>query len=338
MYRPAASASSTTPDGSAGQGASPDRAICENLADVPETMSAVSTPGRPDRVTLTAFWTLIAIGGVNFVAVRFSNRELDAVFGAGVRFAAAASLLIGWIVVRRVPWPSGRGLAAAIVYGVLAFGISYALAYWALQELSAGIGAVVFGATPLLTLLLAVVHRIESLTRRGIVGSVMALVGIVVLASPSSGDAVPLLPLLAMLGAAVGAAEAGVILKLVPSQRPVATNGVAMAIGSMALLATSALTGDQWIVPEEPETWLALIYLIVPGSIGLFALFLFTLARWTASAVSYSTALFPVVAMLAGWAIAGEAITVSGALGGLIVIAGVYVGALRPPPQRDPAA
>ena len=298
----------------------------------------MSAPGRPDRVTLAAFWTLVAIGGVNFAAVRFSNRELDAVFGAGIRFAAAALLLVGWVVVRRVPWPTGRGLTAALIYGVLAFGVSYALAYWALQELSAGIGAVVFGATPLLTLLLAVVHRIESLTRRGIVGSVVALIGIVVLASPSSGESVPVLPLLAMLGAAVGAAEAGVILKLVPAQRPVATNAVAMAIGAVVLLATSAVIGNRWIVPGEPETWLALVYLVVPGSVGLFALYLFTLARWTASAVSYMAALFPVVAMLAGWLLADEAITVSGAFGGLIVIAGIYIGALRPPPVQGAEA
>jgi drug/metabolite transporter (DMT)-like permease len=286
-------------------------------------------------VTLAAFWTLVAIGGVNFVAVRFSNRELDAVFGAGVRFSVAATLLIGWVLVRRVPWPSGRGLVAAAIYGVLSFGVSYALAYWALQELSAGIGAVVFGATPLLTLLLAVAHRLESLTRRGILGSLVALVGIVVLASPSSGSSVPALPLLAMLGAAVGAAEAGVILKLVPAQRPVATNAVAMAIGAVVLMITSAVIGEQWVIPDEPETWVALVYLIVPGSVGLFALFLFTLARWTASAVSYMTALFPVIAVLAGWLLADEAITVSGALGGLIVIVGVYLGALRPPPVRE---
>ena len=69
---------------------------------------------------------LILIGGFNFVAVRFSNRELAPLFGAGVRFAFAAVLLIAMVAVRRVAFPRGRALLATVAYGVLTFTVTSA--------------------------------------------------------------------------------------------------------------------------------------------------------------------------------------------------------------------
>ena len=46
----------------------------------------------PDRLALGAFAGAVVIGGSNFVAVRFSNRELDPLWGAGLRFALAAAV------------------------------------------------------------------------------------------------------------------------------------------------------------------------------------------------------------------------------------------------------
>lgn len=284
----------------------------------------------PDRTTLAAFSAAVLIGGVNFVAVRYSNREMEPLFGAGVRFSIAAMLFLGFMALRRVGLPRGRQLAVAAAYGVLAFTVTYAAAYWALQELSAGVAAVVFGSTPLVTILLAAIHRLERISRRGLIGALVAVVGIVVLANPG-GSSVPLLRLGAVLVASVAAAEASVIVKMVPPTHQVATNATAMTIGATLLLALSALSNEAWIIPNESETWVALSYLAVLGSVGLFALILFTLGRWTVSAVAYMTPLFPVVAMIAGALIAGEEITATGAIGGAIVIAGVYIGVLWRP-------
>jgi drug/metabolite transporter (DMT)-like permease len=227
------------------------------------------------------------------------------------------------------------------VYGLLNFTIFYALAYWALLELSAGVAAVVLAATPLLTLLLVPLHGLETFRLRGLVGSVIVIGGIALLANAPADARVPLLPLLAMLGAALAAAESTIVIKRFPPTHPVATNATAMGIGALVLLAVSLLIGESWLMPREGATWLALVYIVVIGSVGLFGLFLFTLARWTASAVAYSVALMPIVAMIGGAVVAGEAITLNGVIGGIVVIVGVYVGALsriRPPVAPSPTA
>lgn len=302
--------------------------------------SAANTSGGPDRLTLAAFGAASLIGGMNFVAVRFSNRELPPYFGAGARFAAAALILLIVLRVRRIPLPKGRDLAVALTYGILSFTVVYALAYWSLQpgKLSAGVAAVVFASTPLLTLLLVPLHGIEPVRLRGIIGAVTAIAGIAILANAPGDAAAPVIPLVALLVASLAAAEAGVLLKKYPPVNSMATNAAGMTLGAGLLLVLSFAAGEAWSLPEQSTTWIAVSYLAVLGSVGLFGLFLFALSRWTASAVAYMTAIFPVVAMIGGAVVAGEEITVNGVVGGAVVLVGLYIGALmRRTPGRPSA-
>jgi drug/metabolite transporter (DMT)-like permease len=72
------------------------------------------------------------------------------------------------------------------------------------------------------------------------------------------------------------------------------------------------------------------------GSVVMFALFVFTLQRWTASAVSYVTLLMPLVTVALAAVLTQERITPSFVLGGAVILAGVYVGAfLKGRPARS---
>lgn len=159
-------------------------------------------------------------------------------------------------------------------------------------------------------------------------GSVITLIGIVILANPAASDRLPLLPLLAMLGSAAAAAEAGVVLKKFPAGNALSTNAVAMGIGGVMLLTISLVANEKWVVPVRTSTWVAVSYLALIGSVGLFGLFLFVLRRWSASSTSYTAALIPLVSVVAGNFIASEPITLTGVVGGAVVLIGVYVGAL----------
>jgi drug/metabolite transporter (DMT)-like permease len=81
---------------------------------------------------------------------------------------------------------------------------------------------------------------------------------------------------------------------------------------------------------ERPETWVALAYLVVVGSVVVFLLYLVVLRYWTASRASYGFVIIPVVTLVLSAWLDNEQIGVGLVLGGLLVMAGVYVGALRP--------
>ncbi|MGH9052254.1 MAG: EamA family transporter, partial [Acidimicrobiia bacterium] len=228
-------------------------------------------------MTLGAFAAVVVIGGSNFVAVRFSNQELPPFFGAGLRFAAAALLFLAIVGVRRIPLPRGQALLGTLLYGMLAFTAAYALAYWALLELPAGIAGLIMSSVPLLTFFFALIHGIESFRWRSLAGGTLAIAGITVLLSAPLTFSIPFTSVLAMVGAAACAAEAGVVIKRFPPSHPVATNGLAMAIGTAFLLFISAVNGEPWSLPDRGATWVAVAYLVLLGSVGLFALYLFVL-------------------------------------------------------------
>ena len=96
------------------------------------------------------------------------------------------------------------------------------------------------------------------------------------------------------------------------------------------LFALMPFFGESFAIPQATSTWVAQAYLITFGTVGVFALYLFVLSRWTASATSYEFVLAPVVAIaLAAW-LFDEAITVGFLIGSVLVLVGVYLGALRP--------
>ncbi|MGH2452032.1 MAG: EamA family transporter [Candidatus Limnocylindria bacterium] len=286
-----------------------------------------------DPFTLIVFLVAVVIGGSNFVAVRFSNAELAPFWGAGLRFALAATLLLAASLAFRLRLPRGRpALTGAAIYGTLGFGLFYAFMYRALVEAPAALGAVVIALVPLLTLLLAIAQGLEAFRWRGLAGALVAAVGVAVVFADQVGGAVGIGSLLALLAGALCLAESAVAAKRYPRAHPIPYNAVAMVPGAVLLLVLSAVSGEPWSLPTREATWIALAYLVLIGSTALFVAFLFVLERWTASATSYATVLFPIVAGVVGAAIAGEGVSPGLGLGGAIVIAGVYVGALAPAP------
>ena len=291
----------------------------------------VSSEGpRPDNVTLAAFAGVILLGGANSVAIRFSNVELPPFWGAAARFAAATLLMYAAMLYLRLTFPRGRALAGVVVFGILNFGLSYALIYWGLLEVQAGLAQVVIAVAPLMTFFLAIAHRQERWHIRPVLGSVLALGGIAVVFGEQVSASVPPLALLAIIAAAACASEATVLAKGLPPIHIVTLNAVAMASGTICLAALAFVAGERLLLPTRFDTWLAFWYLVLIGTVAVFVLFLLVVRRWTASGTSYAFVLTPFVTVTVGVWLAHETITWTFLVGGAIVLAGVYIGALAP--------
>jgi drug/metabolite transporter (DMT)-like permease len=281
--------------------------------------------------SLSTFAAVVVIGGANFVAVRVSNQELAPFWGAGLRFGLAALLFVVIALVLRVHWPRDRRQVALIgVYGLLSFTISYALMYWALVRVNASMAAVLLAAVPLITPLLAAIHRMERLRVRNMAGAVIALVGITIMTVGPAGLIIPIGGLAAITIAAISVSESVIIGKKVSVNHPVLTNAIGMPIGAVGLLLLSLLVGEQWVLPQEAPVIGAVIYLAVVGSVGLFIGFLMVVRVWTPSATSYAFVLFPVMTLLLEAWLLDEPLTVRSVAGAVIVMAGVWFGALAP--------
>jgi drug/metabolite transporter (DMT)-like permease len=287
-----------------------------------------------DARTWTAFAGAVLLGGSNFVAVSFSNRELPPFAGATARFAIAAFLFGVLGRLARQPWLRSRRAVAAGLYGLLGFGVAYACLYTALLKLSAGTAAVILASVPILTLLIAVLVGQEKLTARGLIGGALAIAGIAVLSGGKLGGEIPLGSLLAALGAAVSSAWATVIAKGMPDVHPLNLNAYGMAAGTLLLLACSLIAGETWVMPQQGSTIVAFAWLATIGSIGLFQCFLYVVRRWTASAAVYALTAMPVVAAGLGALLLDQPITLKLLFGGALIVFAVWVGALKADSKR----
>jgi drug/metabolite transporter (DMT)-like permease len=299
-------------------------------------MSRNSDDRRPDRATLLAFGGVVLFGGLNSIAVKQTVVELAPFWGASLRFLAAGLLLLAIVLASGRALPTGRNLASAMLYGAIAFTASFGFIYPGLREMSAGTTQVLIALTPLFTFGLAIAQRQERFRVQGLLGALIALTGVaIVVVDQLSVDVPASAILLVVLGAAC-IAESTVIGKWIPRSDPVATNGVAMLTGGAILMVLSILTSEARALPSQAVTWVALGYLVVFGSVVMFTLYLFALQRWTASAISYTTLLLPLVTLSAG-ALLGERVSPLLLAGGAVVLLGVYVGAfLRARRGRPP--
>ena len=290
----------------------------------------------PERLTLLAAAIVIVLGGGNAIGIRFLVRELEPFWGAALRFGAAAAIFLIYVAVRRLQLPRGRALLGVVLYGTLAFGGAFALGFWGLVRVEAGLAMVILSVVPLVTLFLAAAHGLERLSWRGVAGALAAVAGflIIFLLDDRPGEGISTAGVLAVLAAAVAISEAGVIIKRFPKVNPAVENGLGMAVGTAVLVVLSLLAGETWTAPSQADTIAALVYLVVAGSIVVFGLYVFILSRWSASAASYQFVLTPFITLPAAAWLLDERLTVAMFLGALAVVAGVYIGALHPKGER----
>lgn len=292
----------------------------------------ISSQSSPDRLTLIAFGIFILFGGGASIAIRYTYGELAPFWSGFLRFGAGAVIFWVLLLIRRVPFPRGRALIGAALFGFLSFGISFVLIYYGLTKTPASLFQITSAIVPILTLFLAAAHRLEPLRMRGIAGAFLALAGIAIAVSGSfsAGVEISVPHILAIIASSACFAEANIVVKLFPPSHPFSTNAVAMTVGAAIMAVASLLAGESRTLPTTTSTWLAMIFLILGATVIGFLLYLLILKRWTASGISYSFVLVPIVTVVLASILIDETITPLFLVGAAVVLLGVTIGALMP--------
>lgn len=291
-------------------------------------MTLGATP-RDDTATVPAFVALVVLIGTNLVAIRIGNRELAPLWNAGFRFIVAA--LLFWLIalVRSASRPSMPAAVGAAAYGLMSIAAFFGFVYAGLVDAPVGVATTTLALGPLITLALAASIGLERLQLRAVVGALIAFGGIAVMYVSALTGAVPISSLALLLAGAIAFAVGGIVVKRTPAIDPVVQNGIASTVGAIVLVALSVLAGERLVIPAQPETWLAFAYIVIPGTVLTFGLLLYLLHRWPASRVAYQFVLAPIVAIAVAALLLGEPINPAVLAGTALVIAGVWLGALR---------
>jgi drug/metabolite transporter (DMT)-like permease len=262
--------------------------------------------------------------------VRISYSELAPFWMGLARFGSGA--IVFWVLAlyKGLQVPKGRALVGAVLYGTLGVGISFVLMAWGLVKTSASLAAILMAMVPLVTVFLSAFQGVESITGRGLFGSLIAVTGTAITVGGVSSMDLSLPHVGAILLGTVFLAQSGVIIKRFPPNPPIMTNAVAMTVGAIILGIASLLTGEKWLIPSQLSTWTALSYLVIFVTILAFMFYLRVLNNWTASGASYGFVIIPLITVVVAAVLTEELISVNFLIGAVLVLTGVLVGALLP--------
>lgn len=224
--------------------------------------------------------------------------------------------------------PTFKDSAVIAINGFVSTGIGFALLYWGLQTVPVSLATVVISTGPLFTLVLAVLHRLETFRIQSLIGGLIAFAGLAIAINAQSGGRELIPGIIALLVGALIGAEGNIIFKIYSvNSNPVIINALSLFAGALFLGIASLFAQEAWDLPSTSAGWTALAYLIIFGSVVMFYLFVYVLTRWTASAASYSILFFPLTATVFAALLANETVTLPFIIGGAIVLVGVWVGA-----------
>jgi drug/metabolite transporter (DMT)-like permease len=251
---------------------------------------------------------------------------------AGVRALIAGALLYLWARLRdRTARPNREQWRAAVVVGVALLLGGNGLVVWSETRIASGVTALLVGIVPCCMVLLEWLRPGGTRPSRQVVlGLVLGLAGLVWLIGPDSlmgGGRPDLLGAIAVLVASLCWAAGSIYSRHAPvPASPFLFTAMQMFAGGVALLAAGVALGEPWrldVVEVSLASILALLYLIVFGSIVAYTAYVWLLRTSTPARVSTYAYVNPVVAVLLGWTFADEALTVRMLIAAAVIVSGV---------------
>ena len=278
-----------------------------------------------------ALSVVYVVWGSTYLAIAFVVEDLAPLLSASLRFAVAAALLAGFLVLRRGPRallaPRGQLLRAAGIGLLLLLGGNGLVVLAEQRDLPSGLAALLVAGVPFWVVLLRAATG-DRPAAGTVVGVLVGFAGVAVLLLPGarpegvSGLAVAMVLLSSLLWSLGSflAARGGL-----PAD-PLLTTVAQMVGGALGLGLCGLLLGES---PQPGRvgtaSWVALAYLVLFGSLAAFTAYSWLLGVAPTSQVATYAYVNPVVAVGLGALVLGERVTPVTAVGGLVTVVGVAV-------------
>jgi drug/metabolite transporter (DMT)-like permease len=303
-----------------------------------ETLAVIDERRLDLRVVL-AFFAIYFLWGATFLAIRVAVLEIPPFFTAGLRFFTAGVLLYLFMRWRGQPAPTGKQWRSLTVIALCMFVLTYGPLFWASQFVPSSVTAVIEATLPVIAMVLEVfVFRRQPFHWRMLAAVVLGFAGIALLLWKNSSQAIPLLPCLVILLGSVAWTLGAVLTRSLslPASVPL-TAGAEMMLGGAVLLGVAFFAGEMQPLPHiPPRAAVALLYLIVGGSLLAYTAYVWLLTRMPATRVASHAYVNPIVAVALGYFVAGEPITTRMLFASVLVVGSVVL-ILKPPSVTEPA-
>jgi drug/metabolite transporter (DMT)-like permease len=285
-----------------------------------------SSHPSPWRVALALALVYVS-WGTTYVATSAGVKRLPPLLFGGTRILCAGLVLLGFLALSgRGARIGGRDLVWTWIVGVCLFVGGNGLINVAQQTVPSGLAAVLVATTPLwMALLEAIWPRGYHLTGRGWLGLFLGLAGVILLmadkvSTHSNFDGAGYLLVLA--SAFSWAVGPFLHRRRHGSLSPIASAAWQMVLGGSSLVLLACCLGETQTLSADrftPASVFPFFYLLVVGSLTGFVAFIWLLQHVSPALAGSYAYVNPVVALLVGWLIADETLTLH-VIGGMVVI------------------
>ena len=291
---------------------------------------------------VAAFAAVYLIWGSTYLAIRVAIDTVPPFVMAGIRFTIAGLVLLAWSRSRGAPAPTRRNWLGALVLGVLLLTTGNGAVVWTEQRVPSGLTALLVATVPVWTVIVEWLGAGRERPRgRTVLGLLVGMLGVGLLVAPgevAGGSRVDPVGALVLMGGSISWAIGSVYSRRagLPSSPQLAT-AMEMLCGGAGLLLVGLVSGELAAFHPSAVTLrsaLAVLYLIVFGSLIAFSAFVWLLGVSTPARVSTYAYVNPVVAVLLGWALAGEPLTVRTLAAAAVIVAGVVLITSPAPSSR----
>ena len=295
------------------------------------TSARTSRAGRSSARIVLAYLAVYLIWGSTYLAILYAVETLPSFLMGGVRFLVAGAFVYAWGLRRERRHPTIAQWREASVLGALFFLGGNGAVVWAETRVPSGVASLLVATMPLWIVVLDWLRpRGSRPSANVLVGLLLGFAGLVVLlpagryANGASVD--PLGALVLVLGALSWAAGSLYAQSASLPKSLLLSSGMEMIAGGIWLTLAGLVAGEPAAV--DPSTFsvrslLALVYLIVFGSIIAFNAFTYLLENADPTRLSTYAYVNPVVAVLLGWLLAGEALTARTVTGAAVIVGAV---------------
>lgn len=284
----------------------------------------------------TRFKALVALGlvcffwGTTWIASRQGVLYMPALQMAGIRQFAGGLLYIIFFMAKGAQWPRGKQWLPILILSLLNITLTNGLTTWAVQYISAGLGAIIAATFPLWIVVIHLTISKVKLPSNAVIGLLMGFAGVCIIFYDHLKDFLnPDFRFGILLS--IGGAWSWALGTIYTKQQATAFNpyfslGLQMLISGFIL--SGIANGTGMIIPYTSipwQAWAALAYLVLIGSVLSFLAYLYALQYLPTEQLSIYAYINPIVAMILGSIWFDEKLTIFIAIGGAVILLGVHM-------------
>ncbi len=277
---------------------------------------------------------ICVLWGSTWLVIKMGLESLTPFLSAGLRFSTAALFFFIIIKIKNIKVATDKlSLKLYFAMGFFSFVVPFGLVYWAEDFIPSGLASILFAAYPFFVIIFTkIFFEEEDVNKYKIIGSVLGFIGIIVIFSDGMqidfGKEI-FGYIAVILSAMLQGMIAVMIKKYGKKLNPVSMNLVPVFIAGIVLTILGLLVEDKSKLVFNFNAFFSIVYLALFGTIATFSTYYWLMKRISVVLLSLSAFITPIVAVILGWLILGEVLTVRELIGSSLVLIGILFANLK---------